>query len=82
MISWLAETRQGNLGARIRLFGATGYGGYYSFPNIGKTFVIITNSRDGVLIKTKQGNFFITPKNREGFIGSIRRMAKPEKVGS
>jgi hypothetical protein len=66
----------------IRLFGATGYGGYYYFPNIGKTFVVITNFRDGVLIKTKQGNFLITPKNPDDFIESIKRMAKPEKVGS
>ncbi|MGA2310330.1 MAG: PH domain-containing protein [Candidatus Bathyarchaeia archaeon] len=66
----------------IRLFGATGYGGYYYFPSIGKTFVVITNFRDGVLIKTKQGNFLITPKNPDDFIESIKRMAKPEKVGS
>jgi hypothetical protein len=47
----------------IRLFGATGYGGYYYFPNVGRTFMVITNFRDGVLIKTKQSNYLITPRD-------------------
>ena len=62
----------------IRLFGATGYGGYYYFPNIGRTFMVITNFRDGVLIKTRVGNYLITPENPEEFIGIIRRKAKLE----
>lgn len=66
----------------IRLFGASGYGGYCYFPNVGRTFVVMTNFRDGVLIKTKQGNYLITPKNPDEFIESINRMIKPEKVGS
>jgi len=66
----------------IRLFGASGYGGYYYFPNVGRAFVVITDFRDGVLIKTKQGNYLITPKNPLEFIESIKRMAKPEKVRS
>jgi hypothetical protein len=64
----------------IRLFGATGYGGYYYFPNVGRTFVVITNFRDGVLIKTKQGNYLITSKNPDEFIESIKKMAKSEKA--
>lgn len=64
----------------IRLFGASGYGGYYYFPNIGRAFVVITNFRDGVLIKAKQGIYLITPKNPEEFIESIKKMGKQEKV--
>jgi hypothetical protein len=63
----------------IRLFGATGYGGYYYFPNVGRAFMAITNFKDGVLIKTKQGNYLITPKNPENFIETITTTAKPEK---
>jgi hypothetical protein len=66
----------------IRLFGASGYGGYYYFPNVGRTFVVMTDFRDGVLIKAKQGNYLITPKNPDEFIESIKRMAKPEKAVS
>ena len=47
----------------IRLFGATAYGGYYYFPNLGRAFVIMTNSMDGVLIKAKQRIYLITPRN-------------------
>jgi hypothetical protein len=64
----------------IRLFGATGYGGYYYFPNIGRAFVVITNFRDGVLIKAKQGIYLITPRNPDEFIESIKKMRKPEKA--
>jgi hypothetical protein len=66
----------------IRLFGASGYGGYYYFPNVGRTFVVMTNFRDGVLIKAKQGNYLITPKNPDEFIESIKRMAKPKTASS
>jgi len=63
----------------IRLFGATGYGGYYYFPNVGRAFMAITNFKDGVLIKTKQGNYLITPKDPQNFIESITTTIKPEK---
>jgi hypothetical protein len=63
----------------IRLFGASGYGGYYYFPSVGRAFVVITNFKDGVLIKTKQGNYLITPKNPDEFIQSVKRTVKPEK---
>ena len=66
----------------IRLFGATGYGGYYYFPNIGRTFMVITNFRDGVLIKAKQGNYLITPMNPDEFIESVKKTVNLEKVGS
>ena len=64
----------------IRLFGASGYGGYYYFPNIGRAFMVITNFRDGVLIKAKQGVYLITPRNPDDFIESIKKMGKPEKA--
>jgi hypothetical protein len=63
----------------IRLFGATGYGGYYYFPNVGRAFMAITNFKDGVLIKTKQGNYLITPKNPENFIETIMTTAQSNK---
>jgi hypothetical protein len=65
----------------IRLFGATGYGGYYYFPNIGRTFMVITNFRDGVLIKTKQGNYLITPRDPDEFIEFIKKMVKSKSEG-
>jgi len=61
----------------IRLFGASGYGGYCYFPSIGRAFVVITNFRDGVLIKTKQGIYLITPRNPHEFIKSIKKVGKP-----
>jgi hypothetical protein len=64
----------------IRLFGASGYGGYYYFPNIGRAFMVITNFRDGVLIRTKQGIYLITPRNPDEFIESIEKTGKLEKV--
>ena len=64
----------------IRLFGASGYGGYYYFPNIGRAFVVITNFRDGVLIKAKHRIYLITPRNPDEFIESIKKMGKLEKV--
>jgi hypothetical protein len=63
----------------IRLFGASGYGGYWYFPNIGRAFVAITNFKDGVLLRTQHGIYLITPKNPESFIESIMASAKSEK---
>jgi len=58
----------------FRLFGASFYGGYYYFPSVGKAFMVITNFRDGVLIKAKHGNYVITPRNPEGFIETIENI--------
>lgn len=63
----------------IRLFGASGYGGYFYFPNIGRAFVAITNFKDGVLIRTQHGIYLITPKNPESFTESLMTAAKSEK---
>lgn len=58
----------------VRLFGASFYGGYYYFPNVGRAFMVITNFRDGVLIKAQHGNYVITPRKPEDFIESIKKM--------
>lgn len=58
----------------FRLFGASFYGGYYYFPNVGKAFMVITNFKDGVLIKAEHQNYVITPKHPENFIENIEKM--------
>ena len=55
----------------IRLFGASFHGGYYEIPNLGRAFLAITNFNDGVLIKTKKGNYIITPRNPAEFKEAI-----------
>jgi hypothetical protein len=56
----------------FRLFGASFYGGYYYFPGVGRTFMVITNFEDGVLIRTKNGTYIITPNNPGEFIEKIQ----------
>ena len=51
----------------VRLFGASFYGGYYQVPSVGRTFLAITNFHDGLLIRSRNGNYIITPKNRLDF---------------
>ena len=60
----------------FRLFGASFYGGYYYFPSVGRAFMVMTNFKDGVLIKTKQGNYIITPKNPENFMQALEKMRR------
>jgi hypothetical protein len=55
----------------LRLFGASFYGGYYQIPGFGRVFMAITNFNDGVLIKTKYGNYIITPEKPESFIKTV-----------
>jgi len=55
----------------VRLFGASLHGGYYRVPGLGSTFMAITNFHDGLLIKTKNRNYIITPKNRLDFKEAI-----------
>ena len=55
----------------LRLFGASLYGGYYQIPGFGRAFMAITNFNDGVLIKTKFGNYIITPERPESFMKAI-----------
>ncbi len=47
----------------IKLFGASFHGGYYHVPGMGRAFLTITNFKDGLLIKTRHGNYVITPSN-------------------
>jgi membrane protein YdbS with pleckstrin-like domain len=55
----------------LRLFGASFHGGYYQIPGFGRAFMVITNFNDGVLIKTKYGNYIITPEKPESFVKAI-----------
>lgn len=55
----------------VRLFGASFHGGYYQIPNLGRAFVAITNFQDGLLIKTKNQNYVITPRSPAEFKEAI-----------
>ena len=61
----------------IKLFGASFHGGYYQIPGLGRAFLAITNFQDGLLIKTRGGNYIITPKNPEGFGEAIEARICP-----
>lgn len=56
----------------FKLFGASFHGGYYSIPGLGRAFLAITNFEDGLLIKTKNRNYIITPSNASDFQESIK----------
>jgi hypothetical protein len=56
----------------FKLFGASFHGGYYSIPGLGRAFIAVTNLDDGVLLRTRQGNYIISPSNPEEFIESIK----------
>ena len=60
----------------LRMFGASFHGGYYHVPNVGKTFEAITNFHDGLLIKSRTGNYVITPRNRLDFKEAIETRQK------
>lgn len=62
----------------FRLFGASFYGGYYYFPGVGKAFMVITNFKDGVLVKAKHGNYVITPGNPDRFVETIKEIKSRE----
>lgn len=55
----------------VRLFGASFHGGYYHIPGLGRAFLAMTNFKDGLLIKTKYGNYIITPKDPMGYKEAI-----------
>ena len=57
----------------VRMFGASLHGGHYRVPGLGKTFMAITNFDDGLLIKTKNRNYIITPENKLGFKEAIEK---------
>ncbi|MDH5362505.1 MAG: PH domain-containing protein [Aigarchaeota archaeon] len=60
----------------LRLFGASFYGGHYYFPGLGRAFMTITNFSDGILLKTDQGNYVITPGNPENFKKTVESNTK------
>jgi hypothetical protein len=55
----------------IRLLGASFHGGYYHIPSLGGAFLSITNFKDGLLIKTVNGNYLITPSKPLDFKEAI-----------
>ena len=57
----------------IKLLGASFHGGYYYLPSLGRAFMVITNYRDGVLMKATNGNYVITPSNPDNFIANIEK---------
>ena len=57
----------------IKLFGASFHGGYYQIPGLGRAFLAITNFNDGLLIKTQNANYIITPKDPIGLKEAIER---------
>ena len=60
----------------FRLFGPRFHGGYYYVPNVGIAFHVITNFKDGLLIRAKNRNYVITPKNRMAFKEAIESKRK------
>jgi len=66
----------------IKLFGASFHGGYYQVPGLGRAFLAITNLKDGLLIKTRQGNYIITPKDPLDFKEAIETMIRQKQVTS
>ena len=57
----------------IKLFGASFHGGHYTIPSLGRAFLAITNYADGILIKTKQRCYVITPRAPLDFKDAIER---------
>lgn len=54
--------------------GASFYCGVYYVPNLGWVRVVVTNLRDAVLIKTRDGKkYIISPKNPQGFIKTLKK---------
>ncbi|MGQ9460573.1 MAG: PH domain-containing protein [Candidatus Bathyarchaeaceae archaeon] len=64
----------------IRLFGTSFHGGYYQIPGLGRAFTAIINFNDGILIKTKHGNYIITPQNPENFREAISHAVKSLQI--
>jgi len=61
----------------IRLFGASFYGGYYYIPSLGRVFLAMTNFQDGLLIKTENGNYIITPSKPLDFKTAVESKIRP-----
>jgi hypothetical protein len=59
---------------------ASGYDGYYHFPNVEKAFVVTTNFRHSALIKSKHRNYTMTSKHPESFIEPIEKTTGIQKA--
>jgi len=58
----------------LRLFGSSFLGGWYYLPGIGRTWVSMTNFKDGVLISTQDNKkYIITPREPRRFIEIIEK---------
>jgi len=57
----------------IKLLGASFHGGHYYLPSLGRAFMVITNYRDGVLIKAQNGIYVITPSNPDDFVANVEK---------
>jgi hypothetical protein len=55
----------------IKLFGASFHGGCYNIPGLGRAFLAITNFKDGLLIRTQERSYIITPKDPLSFKDDI-----------
>jgi len=56
----------------FKLFGASFHGGYYSIPGLGRTFIAITNLYDGILVKTTNRNYIISPRDPVDFLETLK----------
>ncbi len=57
----------------FRLYGSSFLGGWYYLPGIGRTWVSMTNFKDGVLISTLDNKrYLVTPAEPERFVQSIK----------
>ena len=57
----------------LRLYGVSFLGGWYYLPGIGRTWVSMTNFKDGILISTLDDKrYLLTPAEPERFIQSIK----------
>ena len=56
----------------FKLFGASFHGGYYSIPGLGRAFIAVTNLGDGILVRTTQRNYIISPRDPMDFIETLK----------
>jgi len=60
----------------IRYFGSSMYAGYHWHPEHKKVFMCIVNTKDLILIDTKERQYLISPSNPEEFIKKINKRKK------
>jgi len=56
----------------FKLFGASFHGGYYSIPGLGRAFIAVTNLDDGILVRTTNSNYIISPRDPVDFIETLK----------